>query len=83
VVSEKLKTKRKTKAENNGAISLKGNNNNASAALRSLTALKKLQNHSYHKINHQSQNFDFCEFLCNKNSVHSSERLKLLGLVLE
>jgi len=42
VVSEKLKTKRKTKAENNGAISLKGNNNNASAALRTLTALKKI-----------------------------------------
>lgn len=83
MVSEKLKTKRKTKAENNGAISLKGNNNNASAALRTLTALKKLQNHSYHKINHQSQILIFVNSFATKNSVHSSERLKLLGLVLK
>ena len=32
VVSENLKTKKRTKTENNGAISLKGNKNNGAAA---------------------------------------------------
>ena len=42
VVSENLKTKKTTKAENNGAISLNGNNNNGAAARNAFSAILKI-----------------------------------------